>query len=126
VFVGALALHTTDHLRRGLDASPVPVQVIGNTQLVLAAVTVWFVARRTPSAASWAIALGFGSAVGFTLSHVLPHWGPLSDSFVGVRRGAGVTWYSWVTAVAEIAAGAVLGAAGWRHRTPRRAPAASH
>lgn len=114
VFVGALLLHLIDHLRRGLSASPVPVQFIGNTQLVLAVATVVLVVRRTPTAPMWAVALGFGSAIGFSLSHLVPEWGPISDSFVNAGEAAGITWYSWVTAVGEIGAGLLLGSVGLR------------
>ncbi|MEZ5217656.1 MAG: hypothetical protein R2715_13990 [Ilumatobacteraceae bacterium] len=111
-FVVALLAHGVDHLRRGLDASPAAVQLAGNAQLVLAGVTTVMVARRHRAAALVATAVGFGSAIGFSLSHLLPEWGAFSDSFV--EPAAGVNAYSWVTAVAEIAAGAALGVVGWR------------
>jgi hypothetical protein len=69
--------------------------------------------------------VGFTSAVGFTVVHLVPDWGPLSDAFPGAH-GAGVTAFSWFAALFEIGADLAFGAAGvvalLRSRTARRRP----
>jgi hypothetical protein len=57
--------------------------------------------------------LGFGGVILFGQAHLLPHWGPFSDSFI---FAPGVTWFSWVTAVLEIGMGFVLGTVAVRAR----------
>jgi hypothetical protein len=68
-----------------------------------------------------AIGIGFGSAVLFVYAHLLPTFLPgYQDSFVSGPR-INVTWFSWLTAVAEIGTGLVLGYVGLRSlREPRR------
>jgi hypothetical protein len=60
--------------------------------------------------------VGFGSAVLFTYAHVLPSFLPsFQDSFTSGPR-INVTWFSWLTAVAEIGAGLILGYVGLQAR----------
>lgn len=112
VFAAALALHAADHIRRGMDVIPPAVMMAGNIQIVAAALTLALVVRRNRWAPRAAVALGVASAVGFSAAHLLPRWGPLSDSFINPVAGSGVTWFSWVTAVAEIGTALVMAAAG--------------
>lgn len=59
-----------------------------------------------------AMAVGFGSAILFIYAHLLPSFFPAyQDSFVSGPR-INVTWFSWVSAVAEIGTGIVFGIAG--------------
>jgi hypothetical protein len=58
--------------------------------------------------------VGFGSAILFTYAHLLPSfWPAFQDSFVSGPR-INVTWFSWVSAVAEIGTGIVFGINGTR------------
>lgn len=117
LLAAAFAVHGADHLRRGWDASPLSVLVAGHVQAVLIAVAVVLVVRRSRWAPVTAIVAGLASAVGFAYAHVLPgFWPRFSDSFVTSGPGAGVTWFSWVTAVLEIGAGLLLAFAGFRAR----------
>jgi hypothetical protein len=111
-FAVALAVHTADHLRRGMDVVPPAVMTAGMIQGVLAAITVVLVFRRSRWAPHAAVFIGFVSAVGFTAAHLLPTWGAFSDSFIDAAPAAGVTWFSWVTAILEILADLLFGAAG--------------
>jgi hypothetical protein len=62
------------------------------------------------------MAVGFGSAALFVYAHILPTFLPaFQDSFVSGPR-VNVTWFSWVTAVAEIGTALVFGYAGLRSR----------
>ena len=45
-------------------------------------------------------------------AHLLPHWGFFSDSFVNAPAWARVTWFSWLTAIIEIAADLALAIVG--------------
>jgi hypothetical protein len=111
-FAVALTLHTADHLRRGMDVVPPAVITAGMIQGVAAAITVVLVFRGSRWAPHAAILVGFASAVGFTAAHLLPTFGAFSDSFIDAAPAAGVTWFSWVTAILEILADLLFGAAG--------------
>ena len=112
VFAVAVALHTADHLRRGMDIVPPAVMVAGTVQIVLAAATVGLVFLGSRWAAHAAIAIGFLSAAGFTAAHLLPTWGFFSDSFINAPPAARVTWFSWATAIIEILADVLFGLVG--------------
>src|SRR3984957_11174911 len=117
-FAIGFGIHGLDHMRRGMSASPHAIMVGGMIQglFVVAAVAMAITGpRRAPEAA---IAVGFGSAVLFTYAHLLPTFLPdLQDSFVTGPR-INVTWFSWVSAVAEIGTGIVFAIAGVRARRP--------
>jgi hypothetical protein len=117
-FAIGFGIHGLDHMRRGMSASPSAIMVGGMIQglFVVAAVAMAITGRRRAPEA--AIAVGFGSAVLFTYAHLLPTFLPdLQDSFVTGPR-INVTWFSWVSAVAEIGTGIVFAIAGVRARRP--------
>ncbi len=125
-FAAAYALHAIDHFRRGMAASPPSVMVDGTIQGIIVLIAVVLVMRQHPRACEAAIAVGFGSAALFVYAHVLPTFLPnFQDSFTSGPR-INVTWFSWVTAVAEIGAGLALGYVGlrarrrWTARLPER------
>jgi len=111
-------VHVLDHLRRGMSASPHAIMVGGMIQGVFVVVAIAMAVtgrRRAPEAA---IAVGFGSAVMFTYAHLLPSFLPAyQDSFVSGPR-INVTWFSWISAVAEIGTGIVFAIAGFEARHP--------
>jgi hypothetical protein len=118
-FAAAFTLHGIDHFRRGMDASPPAVMIGGTVQGLFVALAVVLVLRNHPRAPETASAVGFGSAALFTYAHVLPCFLPaLQDSFTAGPR-INVTWFSWLTAVAEIGAGLILGYVGVRTRRQR-------
>ncbi|WP_292980405.1 hypothetical protein [Mycobacterium sp.] len=112
LFVVGWGVHVVDHLRRGMAASPHAIMVGGMIQglFVVLAVAMAITGRdRAPQAA---MAVGFGSAILFIYAHLLPSFFPAyQDSFVSGPR-INVTWFSWVSAVAEIGTGIVFGIAG--------------
>ncbi len=112
VFAVALLVHGADHARRGVSELPPAVFWLGNAQTIgaLAALFLVFTHHRWAPAA--AIVVGFVSAVGFAVVHLVPDWGPLSDAFPGAHVHAGVTAFSWFAALFEIAADLAFGAAG--------------
>jgi hypothetical protein len=111
-FAVALAVHTADHLRRGMDVVPPGVMNAGMIQGVAAAITVILVFRGSRWAPHAAIFVGFASAVGFSAAQLLPTWGAFSDSFIDAAPAAGVTWFSWLTAILQILADLLFGVAG--------------
>jgi len=120
IFAAAVLVHGSDHVRRGLDASPTAVMIAGSIQAVVVPIAVVLVFRRTRWAPHAAIVAGFASAALFiyahvlpTYAHVLPGFWTLSDSFVSEPH-THVNWFSWVTAVLEIITGIVFGVAGAR------------
>jgi hypothetical protein len=95
-----------------MAASPHAIMVGGMVQGLFVVVAIFLAVsghRRAPAAA---IVVGFGSAVLFTYAHLLPSYFPAyQDSFVSGPR-IGVTWFSWVSAAAEIGTGIVFAIAG--------------
>ncbi|HWF30039.1 MAG TPA: hypothetical protein VG327_17000 [Mycobacterium sp.] len=119
VFAAAFGLHGIDHLRRGMAASPPAIMVGGMIQGVFVVVAMVLILRHHRWASEAAIAVGFGSAMLFVYAHVLPTFLPgFQDSFVSGPR-INVTWFSWLTAVAEIGTGLVLGYVGLQARRSR-------
>ncbi len=124
VFAVALLVHGADHARRGLDELPAAVFWLGNLQTVGALFTLFLVFTRHRWAPLAAIAIGFASAFGFTVVHLLPDWGVLSDAFPGAEAHADVTGFSWFAALFEIGADLAFGGAGVRVLRGRREPLA--
>lgn len=119
VYAATIAVHLVDHLRRGTDASPSGVIVVGSLVVVVQALAIVAVLRRHPRGALLAFAVGIPDALGIVAVHLLPAWSALSDSYAS--GAPGTTWFSWVTAIAEAAAAAAFGIAGWAEM--RRGPA---
>jgi hypothetical protein len=111
-FLAGVVVHGVDHLRRGTGAVTTYVLVAGTVQFVLASLAVVLVFRRDHRAPIAALAVGLPGALGFAAVHLLPYWGPVSDSFVGAHAGPGVTAFSWVTALLEIAGDLAFATAG--------------
>jgi hypothetical protein len=117
-FVTGFGIHGLDHLRRGMSASPPFIMVGGMIQGLFVAIAVILALTRRQRAPEAAIAVGLGSAVAFTYAHLLPSYFPAyQDSFVSGPR-INVTWFSWISAVAEIGTGIVFAIAGFRARRP--------
>jgi hypothetical protein len=112
VFAVALAVHAVDHFRRGMDVLTPWVMWLGNTQSLIALVTIVLVVRRHRLAVPFAIGIGLASGIGFVAVHLLPHWSALSDSFTGADPAPGVTGFSWFAALFEIAADLAFGIVG--------------
>jgi hypothetical protein len=112
LFAFAVALHAVDHLRRGMNILQPAVMIAGMVQIALAAVTIALVFLGNRWAPHAAVVIGFVSAFGFTVAHLLPTWGFFSDSFINAPPSAHVTWFSWVTALCEIVADVLFGLAG--------------
>jgi hypothetical protein len=113
-FAAAFGLHGIDHLKRGMQASPPSIMIGGMIQGILVAIAIVLVARQHSWAPRAAVFVGFGSAAIFVYAHVLPTFLPgYQDSFSTGPR-VNVTWFSWLTAVAEISAGLLLGYVGLR------------
>ncbi|MGO9382042.1 MAG: hypothetical protein ACLP4W_08090 [Mycobacterium sp.] len=111
-FVAAFTVHGIDHLRRGMAASPPSIMIGGMIQGLFVLVALVLVLRQHPRASQAAILVGLGSAALFTYAHVLPTFLPgYQDSFTSGPR-INVTWFSWLTAVAEIGTGLILGYVG--------------
>lgn len=105
-------IHGLDHLRRGFDASPDAVMVIGSIQgaFVLLAVAMAWRAHRHAGIA--AILVGVASVLLVTFGHLLPASSEdFSDSFV-TPPSTNVNVCSWVSAWLEIATAVAFAAAG--------------
>jgi hypothetical protein len=107
----AWAVHTGDHIGRGLGVVTTEVAVLGSTVAVLqlAAVAAVFAGWRWAPLA--AVAIGFPDAVGIAAVHLLPHWSAFSDAFPG-SHGTGVTTFSWLASILEVVGALAFGFAG--------------
>jgi hypothetical protein len=122
-FIVAVAIHGADHAYRGIELQSPQVLWAGTIQALLGALTVWLVFLRHRWAPIAAILIGFASALLFSAAHLLPTWGVFSDSYLTPAAGAGVSWFSWITAVLEIGADLLFGWAGLNALLQARAAA---
>ena len=112
VFAVALLAHSADHVQRGVGELAPAVFWLGTAQTVGALIALFLVFTHNRWAAAAAIVIGFTSAIGFTVVHLVPDWGPLSDAFPSAHGQAEVTAFSWFAALFEIGADVAFGAAG--------------
>lgn len=111
-FAIGFSVHGLDHVRRGMSASPPFIMAVGMAQGLVVVLALAMVAMNHPRAPQAAIVAGFGSALGFTYAHLLPTFLPgYQDSFISPPH-LNVTWFSWLSALAEIGTGAIFGAVG--------------
>jgi hypothetical protein len=106
-----LALHTADHLRRGIDVVTPQVLWAGNLSTLVGITTIVMVVvgyRLAPEFAAWT---GIPVALGVAAVHLLPRWSALSDPFIGARN-TGVTALSWIVVAIEIVGAVAMGVAG--------------
>jgi hypothetical protein len=123
VFAVALLVHGADHARRGVGELAPAVFWLGNAQSAAALIALFLVFTRHRWAPAAAIIVGFASAVGFTVVHLVPDWGPISDAFPGAHDHTDVTAFSWFAALFEIGADLAFGAAGvFALRSAKEAP----
>jgi hypothetical protein len=111
-YLVAWALHTGDHIRRGLGVVTIEVSVLGGVAAVLQVLAVLAaISMRWRWAPLAAVLIGFPDAVGIAAVHFLPHWSAFSDAFPGAQ-GTGVTGFSWFAASVEVAGALAFGSAG--------------
>jgi hypothetical protein len=116
LFAVGWGVHVGDHLRRGMASSPHAIMVGGMIQGLFVVVAILLAVTGRRRAAEAAIVVGLASAILFTYAHLLPSYFPAyQDSFVSGPR-INVTWFSWVSAAAEIGTGIVFAIAGIRAR----------
>ena len=110
-YLVAWAVHTGDHLRRGLGVVTAEVSTLGSAAAVLQLVAIAAVLTRRRWAPMAAVVVGFPDAVGIAAVHFLPHWSSFSDAFPG-SHGTGVTGFSWFAAAVEVVGALAFGVAG--------------
>lgn len=118
VYAAGLALHTADHLIRGAGSVTTLVTTTGAVTTTAGVVAIGLVLmrdRRGPAAAS---GVGIPIALGIVAVHLVPRWSALSDPFVGTAA-PGVTAFSWLVVLIELAGAAAFGLAGIRLRRAR-------
>ena len=110
LLIAGFVVHNGDHARRGLDATSEPVVWGGLFALVVASVMLTLVFTKHPLAPAAAAAGGFAIAVGVSAVHLLPDWGPMSDSL----PSGDVDAFTWIAVLAEVLTAAMLGHVGLR------------
>ncbi len=111
-FAIGFSVHAVDHFRRGLATTPTRVVIVGTIQGLFAVLAVWMALKGSDKAPIAALVVGFGSALLFTSGHLLPM---SPDSYVAPPL-RNVTWFSWLSAFAEIGTRILFGIAGLRAR----------
>lgn len=104
VFLTGFALHNADHARRGLDEVRDGVVWGGTAVAMVTAVLITLIVTRHPVAPAAAAIGGAAVAVGVSAAHLLPDWGPLSDSLPEGEVDA----VTWLAVFAEIGTAALL------------------
>lgn len=118
VLVVLLVLHVADHARQG-EGVPLELSAVGTTGLGVAALSGWLAWRHHPLAADAAVAVGLGTAIGFTLVHVLaPGW---LGSFAFSYPDRDLDVVSWTSLVASVLAALRLAQVGLAARRTRPA-----
>jgi hypothetical protein len=110
-YLAAWAIHTGDHIRRGLGTVTPEVSTLGTIAAVAQLVAIAAVLARLRVAPILAVAIGIPDAIGIAAVHLLPHWSSFSDAFPGAH-GTGVTAFSWFAAILEVVAALCFAAAG--------------
>ena len=107
-----LGLHVADHALRqhagptGVGAIPAvlgAVAILGSLVLTM---------RRSPHAPLAALVVGAGTAVGFLVIHMTPHWSAFSDSYFDRPVDA----LSWTNMLTNVAAAVLLAVAAVQAR----------
>lgn len=106
LFIASWCVHTADHARRGLDASPEGVFWAGTFVALLAAVAVTLILSGHGVAPVVAAAVFPAIAFGVVASHLPPEWGPLSDPILVESNTDG---WSIPAVMVEVVAAAWLG-----------------
>ena len=119
LLVALLGLHTLDHAfwQPARDLG-VELTTSGLAGSVAALAVLALALGHHPLAAPAAVAVGFGTAIGFLAAHALPRWSAWSDPY----PEAGVNALSWVLMLAPAAVALCLGVLGWRLLRTRAAP----
>jgi hypothetical protein len=108
VYAAAIIAHGADHLRRGLDAVTPEVFWAGIAGAFLAGIAIAAALVAGRSAGALAVVVGLPSALGIAAVHLLPGWGPFSDSFWKPGTAAA----SWAAVSFEIIAALAFATAG--------------
>jgi hypothetical protein len=117
-----LALHTADHLRRGLDVVTPQVLWAGNVSTLIGVTTVVAVILGHRYGPMLAAVTGLPVGLGVAAVHLLPKWSALSDTFQGAHNN-GVTALSWTVVLMEIAGALAMGVVGFLVVREQRAAA---
>src|SRR5262249_1818332 len=119
-----LALHTVDHVRRGLGAVTPQVLWAGNVSTAIGVAVVVLVIVGNRYGPVLAALAGIPIAVGVAMVHLVPKWSALSDSFEGAHN-TGVTAMSWTVVLIEIVGALLMGIVGIRDVLADRAERAA-
>ena len=111
VYALGLALHTADHLRRGLEVLTPEVQWAGNLSTLFGITAVALVLTNNRFGPLTAALTGVPVALGVAAVHLLPHWSAFSDSFPDAH-GTGVSALSWTVVSIEIIGALAMGVCG--------------
>lgn len=114
-------LHDLDHARQVREVEPAVggIGLLGMAAVIASLALAIAGHRLAPHAA---VLVGFGTAIGFVLVHLVPDWGPLSDGYPDLA----VDGISWAVAILPVPVAAWLGFAGLEAaRRPRPAAAAA-
>jgi hypothetical protein len=108
LFAVGLAIHTADHLRRGVDVITGQVFWGGMVLTTTSVIAIALVLTGHRAAPLVATAVGFLAAIAVSAAHLLPTWSALSDSLPDGHVDA----LSWAAVLIEITGAVAFGVAG--------------
>ncbi len=111
LFALSWCIHTADHARRGIAASPEGVVWVGTFVAMLATASITVIFSGHSAAPIMAATVFPAIAFGVAASHFLPEWGPLSDP---ILIGSVSDGWSIPAVSAEVGAAAWLGWVAFR------------
>lgn len=119
--VALLALnvvHALDHIVNQ-DQGLAAVGFIGGFGVGVALIAVVLAAIGSDVAAPYLVIVGFGTAAGFVLVHLAPHWGPVSDPYYDAARVNALSWVVLMLCIGISIAVAMVGVESRRQRDQR-------
>ena len=94
LFVLAVIIHNSDHLRRGADKLTPDVFWLGTVGILVEVALVVLILQRHRLAPLAAVVVGVSLAAGYVEVHFLPGHGFLSDSFTTAAQVSALSWFA--------------------------------
>jgi fatty acid desaturase len=108
LLLGFFVVHALDHAVRQESAVPPGTSAVGAVGLATVLLALGLAVVGHPLAAAATTFVGFATAIGFVVVHVVPDWGPFSQPYPDIP----VDDLSWVAMIVPAVVGLVVGGLG--------------
>ena len=108
LLLGLFVVHALDHAVRQEAAVPPGTSAVGAVGLATVLLALGLAVVGHPLAAAATTFVGFATAIGFVVVHVVPDWGPFSQPYPDIP----VDDLSWVAMIVPAVVGLVVGGLG--------------